>query len=315
MKKVVAIAFIMIGVLSFADSTQTVNGITWTYVTEAYLSTCAIGRDSGTKPAIATSTQGDITVPSTLGGKSVSGIRSWAFNGCSKVNSITVPDTVITIMEYAFKDCAGLTYVSLPPSVSLGHSCFMGCSNLTEITLPQGTVDLRKWTFSYCSSLRKVVIPDSVTQIGQGVFLNCSSLQELVIPSSVQTIGSGVFEGCSALSNLYLPRKFEGKTSNMSIPASCTVVFFDDNPVLSVSLSHGSCNPDSGNHTYKAVSLVDAHFETPASTDHIRYIFLGWSGSGSVPSSGTETNLTFVIESTSCLMRTGQDESIHAFYC
>ena len=60
-----------------------------------------------------------------------------AFENCSRLTSITIPDSVTSIGSYAFSNCTGLTSVAIPNSVtSIGDWAFYNCSSLEEITLP-----------------------------------------------------------------------------------------------------------------------------------------------------------------------------------
>ncbi len=79
----------------------------------------------------------EIVIPSEIEGKSVTSIGAWAFNGCTGLTSITIPDGVTSIGGYAFSGCTGLTSVTIPDSVtSIGDSAFYGCTGLTSITIP-----------------------------------------------------------------------------------------------------------------------------------------------------------------------------------
>lgn len=58
----------------------------------------------------------------------VTSINNYAFDGCSGLSSITIPDGVISIGERAFGGCNGLTSVSIPSGVTLiGMQAFSGC--------------------------------------------------------------------------------------------------------------------------------------------------------------------------------------------
>ena len=98
--------------------------------------------------------------------------------------SITIPNSVTSIGNYAFADCTGLTSIIIPNSVtSIGDYAFYGCTGLTSID-----------------------IPNSVTSIGSGAFSGCTGLTSITIPSSVTSIGSGAFSGCTGLTDIYARR-------------------------------------------------------------------------------------------------------------
>ena len=81
---------------------------------------------------------------------------------------------VIEIRQLAFNDCSGLTSLTIPESVtSIGYSAFSGCSGLTSVTIPNSVTKIEGEVFWGCSSLISVIIPNSVTSIGIGAFTRC----------------------------------------------------------------------------------------------------------------------------------------------
>ena len=81
---------------------------------------------------------------------------------------------VTAFADNAFKECGGLTSVTIPSSVtSLGEWCFSGCSSLTSITIPFSVTSLSYACFSGCSSLTSITIPSSVTSLGASCFFYC----------------------------------------------------------------------------------------------------------------------------------------------
>ncbi|MBR4616001.1 MAG: leucine-rich repeat domain-containing protein, partial [Kiritimatiellae bacterium] len=97
---------------AWAD-TETVDGIVWNYTVSDGKAQVGIGGNSGTR-AVLTSTTGEITIPSTLGGNPVTSVGAYAFSGCGKLTSVTIPNSVTSIGSYAFYGCSGLKEVSLP---------------------------------------------------------------------------------------------------------------------------------------------------------------------------------------------------------
>ena len=115
----------------------------------------------------------------TLGAKTyrVTSIRNWAFQYCSGLISVIIPNSVTSIGNWAFQYCNGLTSVTIPNSVtSIGKRAFSYCSSLTSVTIGNSVISIGDEAFSDCGSLSSVIIPNSVAYIGWSVFYGCSSL-------------------------------------------------------------------------------------------------------------------------------------------
>ncbi|MBR7005894.1 MAG: leucine-rich repeat protein, partial [Candidatus Methanomethylophilaceae archaeon] len=112
----------------------------------------------------------------------------------SSLESVSIPDSVESIGDYAFDGCSSLQSVVIGGSVtSIGYRAFSGCSSLESVSIPDSVKSIGDGAFEDCSSLQSVVIPDSVTYIGYRAFSGCSSLQSVVIPDSVTSIGGNAF--------------------------------------------------------------------------------------------------------------------------
>jgi len=87
--------------------------------------------DKATITRCSTSASGAIEIPSTLDGYLVTDIGYSAFSECTRLNSVTIPNSVTTIGSYAFKYCSGLTSVYISSSLTyLGERAFSNCSGL-----------------------------------------------------------------------------------------------------------------------------------------------------------------------------------------
>ena len=125
---------------------------------------------------------------------SVTSIGYSAFNGCSGLTSVTIPNSVTSIGDRAFSGCSGLTSVTIPSSVtSIKYRAFYSCSGLTSVTIPNSVTNIGGEAFYGCSGLTSVTITNSVTSIGGSAFYNCSGLTSVTIPSSVTDIGNEAF--------------------------------------------------------------------------------------------------------------------------
>ena len=125
-------------------------------------------------------------------------IGEQAFYECSRLESIVVPEGIITIGKQAFKGCGGLNSINIPEEINvIENETFSGCSSLENIVIPNSITKIGDNAFNGCSSLKKVEIPKSVITIGKQAFSGCSGLQTMEIPESVTSIGSWAFSDCT----------------------------------------------------------------------------------------------------------------------
>ena len=135
---------------------------------------------------------------------SVTSIGDGAFQNCSGLTSITIPNSVTSIGIYAFSNCSGLIGdLTIPNSVTnIGENTFHNCSGLTSVTIPNSVTSIEDYAFCSCSGLTSVTIGNSITSIGERAFGYCSGLTSVTIPNSVTSIGEYAFRECSGLGTI-----------------------------------------------------------------------------------------------------------------
>lgn len=113
----------------------------------------------------------------------------------------------IAICYGAFEKCTMLANITIPNSVIIiGEAAFFRCESIDNISIPNSVVIIKGFAFSGCFNLTNLNIPDTVTSIGELAFNGCTSLDNMYIPHSVLSIGDGVFRGCVGLSKIIVDK-------------------------------------------------------------------------------------------------------------
>lgn len=140
----------------------------------------------------------NVTIPN-----SIKTIRSRAFYGCTALTNVTIPNSVTTIENDAFQNCKNLERVEINSQGT--SSCFKGLTSIKQIIIGNNVTDISDYAFAGCSSLTSVTIGERVSRLGYHSFADCPSLTSIKIPSSVSYIGHEVFYGCTGLKYIEIP--------------------------------------------------------------------------------------------------------------
>ena len=152
-----------------------------------------------------------IVIPATYNNKPVTKIANKAFNECTNLKKVTIPDSVTSIGYSAFSGCSSLTSITIGNSVtSIGSWAFSSCSSLTSITIPESVTSIDEHAFSTCTSLSSVTMGNGVTSIGNNAFQYCKSLTSVTIGSGVRSIGCLVLLYCNNLKTIF----YKGSKAN-----------------------------------------------------------------------------------------------------
>ena len=158
----------------------------------------------------------DIKIPSELGGHPVTGLGEYSFAAnpydghqgnplCSKIRSVTIPQSVTSIGDRAFDGCSALTTLSLGEKIkTIGNYAFLDCTSLTDVTIPQSVTSIGYSAFEGCTDLNPLTI-NGPTLIGSRAFAGCTSLTSLTLCADIQTIGNFAFDNNTSLETVTLP--------------------------------------------------------------------------------------------------------------
>lgn len=213
-----------------ADSGEMGDALSWTLTEDGILTVSGTGEIPNYEDGAAPWNAWTDTILSVMIGEDVTGIGSYAFSGCSKMDSIWMGQSVLRIGEGAFLDCSALTEVLLPEEISwiaartfencaalqsisipdgvlsIGSSAFEGCVQLAEVTVPEKVSAIENSTFQGCTGLLRVTLPSGITKIGDKAFEGCNALGKITLPETVESIGASSFQNCGGLKELSLPQ-------------------------------------------------------------------------------------------------------------
>ena len=176
---------------------------------------------------------GFLTIPSQVDGKQVIGIGKNCFNTNRNIITVTFPENVTIIGDYAFAlsgleeivfegdeylyigngafSGTNVRYVKMPRYVgTIGEGLFDGCTQLESIVLSDYMWEVPGYMFrECCESLTSIHLPESCRSIGDLAFYYCAVLSEITWPSELRRIEESAFESCYSLERLELPNQLE----------------------------------------------------------------------------------------------------------
>lgn len=147
------------------------------------------------------------------------------FQNCT-INSVVIPDSVVSIEDNAFLGCIRLNYVSLPQGLTHVGECAFAGSSILYLELPNSVVEIGERAFSHCSRLQSLVLGNGVKKIPEYAFYGCVSLKWLAIGSGVTEIDSAAFTECKSLKNIYI--NTDSFVSNEWSPNTATIFWNTD---------------------------------------------------------------------------------------
>ena len=129
--------------------------------------------------------------------QSVIKINKFAFKNCGLIN-IVIPEGIEKIDNYAFSSCPYLKSVTISEDVKeIGWAAFEK-TTLETVNIPSSVKRIETYAFNECRNLKNVTISEGVEEIGYSAFAK-TALESIKIPESVKNIDSYVFFNCNNL--------------------------------------------------------------------------------------------------------------------
>ncbi len=118
----------------------------------------------------------------------------------AKLQTVRISPTTTSIGEYAFNLCSELKRVVLPDSVvEIKNAAFQGCSSLVDFVLGRGITEIPGNIFYNCTALHTVKLTEQIETISANAFVKWYGLTKIHIPKSVTRIGNTAFAHCTGL--------------------------------------------------------------------------------------------------------------------
>ncbi len=156
------------------------------------------------------------------------------FEGCTKLKTVTLPDTVTQFYSQTFKNCTALEEINIPKSIQvIQPQEFLGCSSLKTVDFRGSSVvricdeafkdctslaavywgepknlSIDAYAFQDCTNLETVdCSKTNISSIENYAFYNCSKLKKIDLSSStMEQTGQSIFRACTSLEEVILPK-------------------------------------------------------------------------------------------------------------
>ncbi|MBQ5851246.1 MAG: leucine-rich repeat domain-containing protein, partial [Lachnospiraceae bacterium] len=136
---------------------------------------------------------GDVEIPAYIDGYKVTTIGERAFFENDYIESIIIPDSVISLQKSAFSNCSALKRVLIPEGlVEMGEECFNGCRELADINIPTEITKIPRYAFGYCK-MSSIIVPGNVKVIDEYAFAYCDDIEYIYIEDGVEKICRNAF--------------------------------------------------------------------------------------------------------------------------
>ena len=221
--------------------------------------------------AAGTATSGSIVIPRYYAGLPVTTIADNGFKNCSGVTALSLPEGFTTLGNSSLYGCSGLTSLALPSSLKMiSGLAFNYCSGLTSLAIPNGCY-VDGSVFMYCTNLATVTLPNDLAKIPSWLFYDCVKLANITIPATVTRIDEDVFYLCTSLASVTIP-------SGVTIMGG--YIFRSCSALTSVTVQ-AATPPTAGSSMFLSCGAL-AHIYVPSASVNAYKAAANWSGYASL---------------------------------
>ena len=226
-----------------------------------------------------TGAETNVSIPSTIAGKSVKYLYPYAFENNTWIMSVNVPSTVTNVGHYCFAGCTNLSVVSGMENVTyIGWSAFYNCSNLTTVSFGTSLAEIDDHAFKNCVKLTNCTFPASLTVIDEWCFENTGLTSVSILSPNVK-LGAGVFYNCQNLVSVQLNSYASynvfcecPKLTTVSIGANASIgyqAFYGCSSLKNITFTEGNEGISIGEGAFRNCTGL----ETISLPKNVRYIY------------------------------------------
>ncbi len=212
------------------------------------------------------------------------------------MDELIIPETVIhegieytvTAIGYEAFDSSTFSSISMPETItSIGQYAFWEVDNITELAIPNSVTSMGTNTFYKCASLQKVIIGDGLETLSSGAFQNCAKLTDVTFGKAMKVISSNAFSGCESLEEITFP---ETITEIAGSAFSTCINLFN---ITSLNPEPPTCQYA----TFYSSLYTSATLYVPAGTKEAYEAATGWENFKNIEEIADETTGSFEISS------------------
>lgn len=203
MKRSIFLLFILLSCVVMNSCSQSSGDSLYTDVSQNGLYFRILSDDTYMVEGIDTGTIDNLVIPSTINGKSVTIIAKYGFQNWD-IKTLSIPNTITMIGDYAFQNCKLLSSVEIPSSVvTISTHAFNDCSKLNYVKFNNGLKTIGKGAFYNAGNIEEIIIPNTVEIIKEyGLY---TQINKVYVPKNVIKIEKSAFlsKGWNGSNNIY----------------------------------------------------------------------------------------------------------------